>query len=305
MATTGMNSINDQPCVNAEFRTLSAPVDAQDRAIAFHSDLSHDPFSLALEMVSSPIFLFSAQGDIVFANTAAGDYVTQFHSIQPVEFSLAVHQAMKSMKPDSTDGEGRFQMDRLLIKSLAVGFDQFFSVQVEIGAFQAHPNLEFLAYHDELTGLKNYRGYQKSLENLSQRNGESTEFISLILVDVDNFKYVNDTWGHAFGNWVLEEIGQFLANSIRRGDEGFRIGGDEFAILSYQSSAEKSRDWAHRIHASLTAHLHRSTGNSRLSVSMGCAQVPPGGFNSSQIFQIADTLLYQAKQSGKSSIFLG
>lgn len=300
-----MNSLNHQSFLDAEFTAISAPHDASESAILFDSNLTHDPFTLALEMVSSPIFLFSAQGDIVFANAAAGDYVTQFQSIQPVEFSLAVHQALKSFKPDSIVGEGRFQMDRLLIKSLAVGFDPLFSVQVEIGAYQKSPDLEFLAYHDELTGLKNYRSYQKSLENLSQRNGESTDFISLILIDVDNFKHVNDTWGHAFGNWVLEEIGHFLSNSIRRGDDGFRIGGDEFAILSYQSSVENSRDWARRIHASLTAHLHRSTGNSRLSVSMGFAQVPFGGFNSSQIFQMADNLLYRAKQSGKSSILLG
>lgn len=269
-------------------------------------DSNIDPFVMALEMVGSPVFLFSAQGDIIFANIEGSDFVAGFTGNEHYEFSDAVRQSIADMDPDNVEGFGQFGNDRLHLKTLSMGHEHFFSVQVEKAAFsvQDQEDLAFLAYHDELTGLKNYRGYQKAVGALTESGNRRSGRVSLILVDVDNFKKVNDTWGHMFGNWVLEEIGQFLGKAIRRGDQGFRIGGDEFAILSHHATEQQAKAWAARIHQELTAHLHNSTGNTTLSISMGFAQIDTADLDGKQIFEMADATLYKAKENGKSTIVL-
>jgi diguanylate cyclase (GGDEF)-like protein len=295
------------PILNEELETgtewqsdvIDGPTPAVNNANAM------DPFILALEMVKAPIFLFSAQGDIIFANMAGSDYVSAFQAHEHMGFCVAVREAIAHLGPDQT-GMASFRRDELGIQPLEMGNETFFSVQisekVESECPESCEDLEYLAYHDDLTGLKNFRGYRKAMENLAAPTSEGE--VSLILVDVDNFKKVNDTWGHLFGNWVLEETGRFLRERIRTGDEGFRIGGDEFAIVSHQSDDDKAREWAARIHRDLTRHIRETTGNHSLSISMGHSRLNVTGTSPDNVFKMADEALYKAKESGKSTIVL-
>lgn len=267
-------------------------------------DTSSDPFALALEMISAPLFLFSPEGDVVFANVAGSEFVSEFAPENHLAFSLKVREVIFGMSDEIIESTGEFEKTLIRVRSMPVGGENLFSVQVEFIKSETNEDLEYLAYHDELTGLKNFRGYNQAMESVKARKEDvqDRESVSMILVDVDNFKKVNDTWGHKFGNKVLAEIGSFLRQSIRGCDEGFRIGGDEFAILSFQESSDKAQDWAARIHRDLTKHLHQTTGNFSLSISMGFAQIENG--ESENIFEKADETLYQAKENGKSAIVM-
>lgn len=269
-------------------------------------DSSSDPFLLALEMSAAPLFLFSPEGDIVFANVAGTEYVADFKAEDHMEFSNKVRAVLFGMDEGDVEAQGRFGGDKITIRSVPFGGETLFSAQMEPLPDISDDELQYLAYHDELTGMKNFRAYNNALETIRKNNeiSKSSEIISMILIDVDDFKSVNDSWGHKFGNKVLEEIGSFFKQSIRSGDQGFRIGGDEFAILSYQDSTDKASEWATRIHQDLTAHIRQKTGNESISISMGCALLDDKSLSEKSFFEKADQTLYHAKDSGKAQVVI-
>ena len=156
---------------------------------------------------------------------------------------------------------------------------------------------------DWLTGLYNHGYFQQFLGYELKRAFEQGFPVSLIMIDVDDFKRYNDTLGHSAGDAILREMGQVVRNSIREVDFAARYGGEEFAVVLPYVHRDNAVIVAERIHKAITSHefLHDDSielGNP--TVSMGIAVFPEEAADKAELITKADSMLYLAKQNGKN-----
>lgn len=162
---------------------------------------------------------------------------------------------------------------------------------------QRERELEYFAYHDSLTGLPNRRMLS---ERLTAEIDAGTVF-ALMVLDMDDFKKINDEWGHETGDAVILEFSKRLSNAIGKSDIAARLGGDEFVILLFDADTEeKVRAAADKIHEALERPWLVKGINLKVAASMGVALAPFQGVDASNLFKNADRALYEVKKSGKN-----
>ena len=155
---------------------------------------------------------------------------------------------------------------------------------------------------DPLTGLGNHRAFQEEFDRQLQAVRGSGHAVSLLLIDLDDFRTINDTAGHAVGDVVLREIAKLLRSGLRRSDRAYRVGGDEFAVLMAGTQAEEAQTVTRRI-LSACLEPRREAGFERgLSFSAGIASAPVMGVTRAELFARADDALYRAKREGRTTI---
>ncbi len=156
---------------------------------------------------------------------------------------------------------------------------------------------------DTVTGVFNRRYFQVRLDEELQRSRRHQIPLALLLIDVDDFKHVNDSHGHLAGDTVLRDIGEILRHSVRIFDVCARFGGEEFVIIMPGSSSDNARRIAERIREHIEAYRpsDRVLGALRVTVSIGLA-VSWSGSTASQLLERADRALYTAKHAGKNCI---
>jgi diguanylate cyclase (GGDEF)-like protein/PAS domain S-box-containing protein len=159
-----------------------------------------------------------------------------------------------------------------------------------------HDRLVRIASTDELTGLLNQRSFYSRLDCALGAAVWQGQPLSLVLLDLDNFKSCNDTFGHAAGDDLLRSIGALIRRHVRGADEGFRYGGDEFAVIMKGASEEAAVQASERIQKSYMDTERRGT-----SMSFGVASFRPG-MSSRSFVEAADAALYEAKRQGKNRI---
>lgn len=154
-----------------------------------------------------------------------------------------------------------------------------------------------LIYTDDLTGLYNYRYLQKVLDLEIRRSERYRLSFSLIFIDLDRFKIVNDTRGHVTGSDVLRECARLLRQCVRDVDILFRYGGDEFTILLIESSQQNSAVVAERIRSTIeTFHFQQESGHPlRLTATIGYANYPENATDKKSILEMADRAMYHGK----------
>ena len=156
---------------------------------------------------------------------------------------------------------------------------------------------------DELTGLYNSRHFFKRIKAEVERTDRYGHPLTLLILDLDNFKQYNDTFGHLSGDRVLAETGNIIRKSIRSTDSAYRYGGEEFAVILPESSGQESLYFAERIRKSFeseTLFAHEDEGL-RVTVSIGVAQYIAGE-EISALIKRADRNMYEAKNAGKNKI---
>ncbi|MGC4087023.1 MAG: diguanylate cyclase [Polyangiaceae bacterium] len=163
--------------------------------------------------------------------------------------------------------------------------------------------LAWLATHDPLTGLVNRRRFE---EELSARLAESERYGTggaLLALDLDEFKPVNDTHGHAAGDLVLRAVAELLKSVTRSTDLAARIGGDEFAVLLNHTNAFGAETCARKLVERISEHVINYEGKSlRVGASVGVALLPEDGSTQQQLFAAADRALYMSKQAGRRRV---
>jgi diguanylate cyclase (GGDEF)-like protein len=154
--------------------------------------------------------------------------------------------------------------------------------------------LRFLADHDPLTRLLNRRAFVERLDGEVARATRYGRSFGLVLCDLDDFKELNDRHGHPAGDEALQRFARTLQSALRKGDDAFRIGGDEFALLLAEASHDDAREVVHRI--------REQAGEIRAS--FGVATCPDHARESQTLFRLADTALYEAKRKGTGLQFV-
>ncbi|KQY37059.1 hypothetical protein ASD32_17675 [Rhizobium sp. Root483D2] len=165
---------------------------------------------------------------------------------------------------------------------------------------RAEAHATHLAHHDPLTGLPNRMQFRQKLESALERAAREGEELAVHYLDLDGFKPVNDTFGHAAGDLLLKQVAERLKSVLLNGDLVARLGGDEFAILQH-ASASKAADIADRCILALGKPFGIADRQIGISVSIGIAVAPGNGFDPDELMSAADTALYQAKAGGKST----
>ncbi|MFT7625237.1 MAG: diguanylate cyclase (GGDEF)-like protein [Myxococcota bacterium] len=155
-----------------------------------------------------------------------------------------------------------------------------------------------MAYRDCLTGLHNRRYFEERLREECARATRTDGYsFSVILLDIDDFKSVNDTLGHASGDDVLVSVARFLRESIREVDLPCRLGGDEFALLLPATDEPGARVVEGRLRAAMARGIE---GPCPVSLSVGVAAHPPGPAEGDTILAQADTAMYLDKRQRKA-----
>jgi diguanylate cyclase len=157
---------------------------------------------------------------------------------------------------------------------------------------------------DFLTGLNNTRQFDKLLNLSFERVTENNERLSCLMVDIDHFKKVNDTYGHAIGDLVLKELAVILKENCRAFDFVGRVGGEEFCVLLLDCPSDRSFEIGTRIRNSVKEHKFPIGNNSsiNITVSVGTASYPETVANLDEIVKKADIGLYKAKQTGRDRV---
>ncbi|WP_165789538.1 sensor domain-containing diguanylate cyclase [Billgrantia endophytica] len=162
------------------------------------------------------------------------------------------------------------------------------------------------AEHDLLTGCLNRRGFENRLEEAcSLHRRKSDKVLSLIMMDLDHFKPVNDTAGHAAGDELLRRIGQLLQDAVRQRDAVARLGGDEFALLLPGCPLDQAADIAERIRERIEQIEFRAEGHGfRVTASIGVSRLDEEDRDGGPLVKRADRASYRAKHRGRNQVVI-
>ncbi len=184
------------------------------------------------------------------------------------------------------------------IKHLAEYFNHLLQTVQEYNA-----KLEELSVRDPLTGLYNRRKFHEFLQYEIIRAERHQHGFSVIMIDLDNFKYINDTFGHPVGDIVLKELTSMLGEGLRKGDVLARLGGDEFAIILPETPAANGLLVANKLHQLLVGReFELPVGKIRTTASFSMVSYPEDGRTEEVLYSAMDVVLYKAKLQGKNQV---
>jgi len=203
---------------------------------------------------------------------------------------IAKGRAIGSLIVASRHPNAYSQRHRILLEKLAS------HIAMPIENSRLYAEVAEKARIDELTGLLNRRSLDEVLASEINRHSRYGGVFSLIILDIDSLKTVNDNYGHLAGDDLLKEIASVVKNRIRGADDAFRYGGDEFAILLPNTSIDAANRVAERIRKQVASKVR--AGNIPVTVSLGLASWPDNGKEANEVIAAADAALYHAKRSG-------
>jgi diguanylate cyclase (GGDEF)-like protein len=165
-----------------------------------------------------------------------------------------------------------------------------------------------LLSHDDLTGLLSSRSFFSELRRESERAKHENRVFCVLMMDVDHFKAVNDTYGHLTGSKTLEEIGLCISRNLRVGDAAARFGGEEFAAFLLDAELSQGLIAAERFRAEIENHKFSVIRQGRpseihnITISIGVATFPDDSTDPIELVEMADSALYHAKREGRNRV---
>jgi diguanylate cyclase (GGDEF)-like protein/PAS domain S-box-containing protein len=163
--------------------------------------------------------------------------------------------------------------------------------------------LYHLSVTDPLTGLYNRRHFDAQFDIMLSDHLKQGRPLCLLLIDIDGFKFINDTYGHPFGDEVLRSVSKLLRNLVRRNDYIARLAGDEFAMVLKNTNIRDATRIAHKLHDNINhAQIQLPVGHIQIQTSIGVAEAPTHGENGHELISSADVALYQGKRAGRNRV---
>src|SRR5438309_7254065 len=167
-----------------------------------------------------------------------------------------------------------------------------------------------LLVHDELTGLLTSKSFFSELRREAARAEAEAMPFCVLMMDLDHFKEVNDTYGHLAGSETLEEVGTVIKSALRAGDVGARFGGEEFAAFLLDADYAQGLVAAERVRSAIEQHefsaVRRGSSEEprthRMTISVGVASYPEDARDPIQLVEMADSALYRAKRGGRNRV---
>ena len=165
-----------------------------------------------------------------------------------------------------------------------------------------------LLSHDDLTGLLSSRSFFSELRRESERAKQEKRLFCVLMMDIDYFKTVNDTYGHLTGSKTLEEIGLCITQSLRSGDAAARFGGEEFSAFLLDAELAQGLVAAERIRSEIEKHEFsiirqgKPTAPHHVTISIGVACFPKDSSDPIELIEMADSALYHAKRAGRNRV---
>ena len=173
------------------------------------------------------------------------------------------------------------------------------------GQIRAQEQLRFQATHDQLTGVLNRAEILETLRRELERAARSHTATGLLILDVDHFKAVNDTYGHLTGDAVLKEVTQRVTNAVRAYDSVGRFGGEEFVVVMPGCDREQIDLGAERVRSAVdSGFILFNESQVSVTVSIGAAVASPGTISDTEMLAAADSALYKAKRIGRNRTVL-
>lgn len=213
---------------------------------------------------------------------------------------LLSHEKITAVLCANSDAIEAFSEDDMLVLSAIAS-----ELAVAIDNAQLYKLTKRLAVTDELTGLSNYRYLRQRLDLEIDRAQRYLRPVSLLMIDVDDFKGHNDTYGHASGDRALADLAQVLRAKCRDLDVVARYGGEEFAIILPETDASGAFVVAEKLREAVAVHRFESTVGHRdveMSVSVGVATYPIHAGSAEELLKQADDALYRAKSTGRDRV---
>jgi diguanylate cyclase (GGDEF)-like protein len=167
---------------------------------------------------------------------------------------------------------------------------------------QIRARLEHQAMTDPLTGLYNHRAFHERLRRALAHASRAHEAVSVLMLDIDDFKRVNDIYGHGAGDEILRGVAETLKDSVRSSDAVYRLGGEEFAIVIASRSPQNAEHLAHRVVDRVESTDFDPAG--RITISVGLARSPEHAMNPRELIACAEAAMMSAKARGKNQIVL-
>lgn len=185
------------------------------------------------------------------------------------------------------------------IKAKVSALDPKFREKINDMFEAMHKSISMLydaAIRDEKTGLYNNKFFETVLEMESEKAKRKQQKLSLVIIDVDHFKKINDTYGHLKADEMLAELGKIIIKTVRKSDIAARFGGEEFFILLPETNLDKAKKFAARLRTAI--HTDKFLKKFKLTVSGGITQYKEGD-NKMKFKERTDKALYKAKEGGR------
>jgi len=279
-----------------------------------------DDSQLILRIVSH-ILTINGIGNVKLFTTAGELFSTQelfdvyiLDIVLPDMSGEQVVHRVRTRHKDAIISMSRFSGEKSLTTVLMAGSDDYIHkpfdaaelmsrVRINARSFQLRKRLEYLAVTDGLTGLFNHRHSFERLEKEIHRSKRYSHPLSVIMMDIDDFKRVNDEYGHRAGDRVLQAMGQKIQSLIRASDIAGRYGGEEFMIVLPETVLENAVQAGEKIRMAISGKQLGGVSKP-ITVSIGVTQYKEGE-SAEALVNRADALLYRAKMNGKNRVEYG
>jgi len=172
---------------------------------------------------------------------------------------------------------------------------------------KANIELKVMAMTDGLTKLYNHRYFQDCLENAVALAKQENKAVTLMILDIDHFKYYNDLFGHQAGDRLLEELAELLIRELGPNDMVARYGGEEFTVILYDCDSKHGLEVAEKIRSAVESFPfpgRHQQPDGKVTVSIGVASYPENAKNKEELFKLADEALYKAKSCSRNKVEL-
>jgi len=193
--------------------------------------------------------------------------------------------------------------DKIMIGEHILRFDLLDEIDREY-----QQQIHRLISHDDLTGLLSSRSFFSELRREAARSKSEGRGFCVLMMDIDHFKKVNDSYGHLTGSKTLEEIGACIVKSLRSGDAAARFGGEEFAAFLLDADLAQAEIAAERIRSSIEEEAFsvmkrgQQADNHHVTISIGIAGFPDDSSDPIELVEMADSALYRAKREGRNRV---